>query len=180
MDMIKIGKFLSELRREHNLTQEQLGEEIGVTNKTISRWETGTYLPPVEMLQLLSEKYGVSINEILSGERLDDKSYRVKAESNIKTALKKSAFTLKDEEKYFSKKWDKDHRFELIVEMIALIAITVLGALFCEPVTVGAVILSIVWVWTVHNRKRAYIERHLYDGLSDETDGDKSSGTDNE
>ncbi|MDE5729583.1 MAG: helix-turn-helix transcriptional regulator, partial [Clostridia bacterium] len=57
MDMIKIGKFLCELRKEQNLTQEQLGEELGVSNKTISRWEPGTYLPPVEMLQLLSDKY---------------------------------------------------------------------------------------------------------------------------
>ena len=50
MDMVKIGQFLSELRRGQGLTQEQLGEELGVTNKTVSRWETGTYLPPVEML----------------------------------------------------------------------------------------------------------------------------------
>ena len=57
MDMIKIGKFLSELRREKNLTQEELGEELGVTNKTVSRWETGTYLPPVEIIQILSQNY---------------------------------------------------------------------------------------------------------------------------
>lgn len=58
MDMIKTGRFLAELRKEHSLTQEQLGAELGVTNKTVSRWETGTYMPPVEMLQLLSVKYG--------------------------------------------------------------------------------------------------------------------------
>ena len=95
MDTIKIGKFLCELRKERNLAQEQLGEELGVSNKTVSRWETGTYLPPVEMLQLLSDKYNVSINEILSGERLaDGEPYKAKAEENIKTALNKSVFTL--------------------------------------------------------------------------------------
>ena len=41
MDMIKMGSFLAELRKEHNLTQAELGEKLGVTNKTISRWETG-------------------------------------------------------------------------------------------------------------------------------------------
>lgn len=41
MDLIKIGKFIAELRKENGLTQEQLGDKIGVTNKTISRWETG-------------------------------------------------------------------------------------------------------------------------------------------
>ena len=53
MDMKKIGLFLAELRREKGLTQEQLGEQLSVTNKTISRWENGNYMPPVEMLQEL-------------------------------------------------------------------------------------------------------------------------------
>ena len=47
MDMQKIGSFLAALRKERNLTQDELGAQIGVTNKTISRWETGNYLPPV-------------------------------------------------------------------------------------------------------------------------------------
>lgn len=163
MDMIKIGKFLADLRRENNLTQEQLGEEIGVTNKTISRWETGTYLPPVEMLKILSEKYNVSINEILSGERLDDKSYKEKAEVNIKSVLENSAFTIKDKEKYFDKKWLKDHRLELIAEIILLIALAVLGAIFYESLTVVVAVLCLAWSWWTYNRKRAYIERHLFD-----------------
>ena len=45
MDMVKMGSFLAELRKEHNLTQAELGEKLGVTNKTISRWETGNYMP---------------------------------------------------------------------------------------------------------------------------------------
>ena len=64
MDMQKIGKFLAELRKSKNLTQDELGEKIGVTNKTVSRWENGNYLPPVEILQMLSKTYGVSINEL--------------------------------------------------------------------------------------------------------------------
>lgn len=48
MDIKKIGTYLAALRHEQNLTQEQLAEKLGVTNKTISRWETGKYLPPVE------------------------------------------------------------------------------------------------------------------------------------
>ena len=48
MDLIKIGNFIAELRKKQKLTQEQLGEKLGVTNKTVSRWETGTYLPPAE------------------------------------------------------------------------------------------------------------------------------------
>ena len=58
MDLIRIGSFLAELRHEKGLTQQALGERLGVTNKTISRWETGCYLPDVEMLSLLSREFG--------------------------------------------------------------------------------------------------------------------------
>lgn len=53
MDLLQIGKFISELRKAQGLTQEQLGEKIGVTNKTVSRWETGTYLPPADAAILM-------------------------------------------------------------------------------------------------------------------------------
>lgn len=90
MDMQKIGSFLAELRKEKNLTQDELGAQIGVTNKTVSRWETGSYLPPVEMLQTLGDTFGVSINEILNGERISDGNYKNISEQNIKSALTKS------------------------------------------------------------------------------------------
>ena len=90
MDMQKIGSFLAELRKEKNLTQDELGAQIGVTNKTISRWETGSYLPPVEMLQTLGDTFGVSINEILNGERISDGNYKDISEQNLKYALTKS------------------------------------------------------------------------------------------
>ncbi len=94
MDMQKIGNFLSTLRKEHNLTQAELGDKIGVTNKTISRWENGNYLPPVEMLQILSNTFDVSINEILNGERINENDYKTISEENIKSALKKSDHTI--------------------------------------------------------------------------------------
>ena len=89
MDMQKVGTFLAELRKERNLTQDELGEQIGVTNKTVSRWENGNYLPPVEMLQILSKLFDVSINELLSGVRLDEKHYKENAEEYIVTDLMK-------------------------------------------------------------------------------------------
>lgn len=49
MDMVKMGRFLAELRREHHFTQAELGEKLGVTNKTISRWETGNYMPTAKV-----------------------------------------------------------------------------------------------------------------------------------
>lgn len=88
MDIVKTAAFLKELRKEKNWTQEELAEKIGTTNKTISRWETGIYLPPVEILQELSKIYNVSINEILSGERLNEENYKMNAEKNLEDAVK--------------------------------------------------------------------------------------------
>ena len=96
MDLEKIGTFLALLRRERGLTQEQLGQTIGVTNKTVSRWEKGNYLPPAEMLRALSELYGVSINELLSGERLGAEEYPQKAEENITAVLEERGISLGD------------------------------------------------------------------------------------
>lgn len=96
MDLKKIGLFLSQLRKEHGLTQEDLGSRIGVTNKTVSRWENGNYLPPADMLKALSEIYGLSINEILSGERLDETQYRQKAEDNITAVMQNGDFSRRE------------------------------------------------------------------------------------
>ena len=78
MDMVKMGSFLAELRKEQKLTQSELGEKLGVKNKTVSRWETGTYMPPVEILEELSRLYGLTINEILSGRKLTTEEYKEK------------------------------------------------------------------------------------------------------
>ena len=95
MDMVQMGSFLAELRKGKNLTQAELGEKLGVTNKTISRWETGNYMPPVEMLEQLSNLYGLTINELLSGSKLSTEDYKMMAEENIKDTLKESAFKLR-------------------------------------------------------------------------------------
>lgn len=88
MDTKKIGIFLKALRNEKGMTQEQLGEKIGVSNKTISRWETGKYMPPVECLNMLSDIYNISINEILGGERASGDEFTKIAEQNITVTLK--------------------------------------------------------------------------------------------
>lgn len=88
MDTKKIGIFLKELRNKKGMTQEQLGEMVGVSNKTISRWETGNYMPPVDCLNMLSDIYNISINEILAGERAFGDAFTKIAEQNITVSLK--------------------------------------------------------------------------------------------
>jgi transcriptional regulator with XRE-family HTH domain len=69
MDQSKIGSFLKKLRRERNLTQEELAEKLNVSGRTISRWETGANMPDISLLVELAEFYDVSIPEIINGER---------------------------------------------------------------------------------------------------------------
>ena len=69
MDQKKIGNFLKELRKEKNLTQEQFAEKLNVSGRTVSRWETGTNMPDISLLNEIAEFYDVSIPEIISGER---------------------------------------------------------------------------------------------------------------
>lgn len=100
MDQVKIGKFIAALRKEKGLTQEKLGEKLGVTNKAVSRWENGNYMPDVEMLSLLSNEFDVSINEIISGEKLNLENFKKAADENLVTALDNSTFTLKEKIKF--------------------------------------------------------------------------------
>ena len=69
MDSVKIGSFLRELRKEKNMTQEALAEVFSVSNRTISRWETGSNLPDISLLVEIADFYELDIREILNGER---------------------------------------------------------------------------------------------------------------
>lgn len=87
MDVIKIGKFIAVKRKERKLTQEQLGEKLGVTYKTISRWENGNYMPDISLLQPLSEELGVTLNDLLSGEIVAKEEYQEKLEENMANTI---------------------------------------------------------------------------------------------
>ena len=69
MDLIKVGAFLQTLRKEKGLTQEQLAEQVGVARRTVSRWETGSNMPDLDILLELADFYSVDLREILDGER---------------------------------------------------------------------------------------------------------------
>lgn len=83
MDQIKIGKFIAKLRKSKNMTQEQLGEKLSVSFKTISKWENGRGMPELSTLKPLSEELGISINELLSGEKIEKEIYQERLEENI-------------------------------------------------------------------------------------------------
>lgn len=77
------GKFIFELRKEKALTQKQLAEILNVSDKAISRWETGKGFPDVNSLVALSNFFGVSVNELLAGKRIEEEKFTEVAEKNV-------------------------------------------------------------------------------------------------
>ncbi len=71
MNQIKIGRFIAECRKKTNLTQMQLAEKLGITDKAISKWERGMAMPDTSIMLQLCDILGISVNELLSGEKLD-------------------------------------------------------------------------------------------------------------
>ena len=164
MDMKRIGNFLAALRKEQGITQEKLGEILGVTNKTVSRWENGNYLPPVEMLQALSTYYGVSINEILSGQRLCEAEYRTYAEDNMKSALAASSFSLKEKMDYFKKKWKREHIADWVFAVLLALVLCAVGVVRNN----GLQMIGPLWLFgfsiVQYNRMMVYVEDRAFDG----------------
>ena len=70
MDQLKIGKFIAECRKRENLTQMQLAEKLGITDKAISKWERGIAMPDLSAMLELCDILGISVNELLSGEKI--------------------------------------------------------------------------------------------------------------
>ena len=86
MDKQKIGTFLKELRKEKNITQEQLAEKMCVSRRTVSRWETGYNMPDLDILIDIAEYYDVDLREILDGERKDEHMDKEMKETVLKVA----------------------------------------------------------------------------------------------
>ena len=83
MNQEKIGKFILELRREKNMTQQELADKIGVTDRAISKWENGRGMPDLSLMIPLCKELDITINELISGEKIEKKDYQSKLEENI-------------------------------------------------------------------------------------------------
>lgn len=83
MNQEKIGKFIAYCRKEKNMTQEELAQKLHLTDKAISKWENGRCLPDLSILEPLSKTLDVSINEILSGEKIKEEELKDHTDKNI-------------------------------------------------------------------------------------------------
>ena len=102
MDTKKIGKFISENRKRKGLTQEQLGNILGVSNKTISRWENGNYMPDLSLLIPLSESLDISLNELLNGKYITEDKIMETTEKSLKNTINYSKNMLVQEKRKIS------------------------------------------------------------------------------
>ncbi len=90
MNQQTTGKFIAHKRKEKNLTQEQLAEKLGVSNKTISKWETGKCMPDYSVVKNLCEELGITVAELMDGEASEEKSVRTYDEDQIVDLLKRT------------------------------------------------------------------------------------------
>lgn len=84
MNQNEIGKFIASCRKEKGLTQMQLAEQLNITNRAVSKWETGKSIPDVSIMMELCDILGIIVNELLSGERIAMEDYKAKAEKDFR------------------------------------------------------------------------------------------------
>lgn len=121
MDLEKVGNYIREKRKEKQLTQLQLAEMIFVSEKTISKWETGKGFPDTSLIVPLCEVLDISANELLSGEELKtEKKYREKAEKNL--------IELKDEQSKINKSLLNMEYFIVFSSIVMLLTCVILAS----------------------------------------------------
>ena len=91
MEPTRIGRFIAERRKALGLTQRQLAERLAVSDKAVSKWETGRGLPDVLLMLPLCAVLGITVNDLLSGERVGEGDYRKKAEENMMELMRENA-----------------------------------------------------------------------------------------
>ena len=120
MNQEKIGKFIQEIRKEKGLTQEELALKLGVTSKSVSRWENGNTMPDYSLLNLLCNELNITINELLSGERIKENNYENKTNENISNILKE----------YYKMKKQKQTIKNILIVIFILFVVLIIRILF--------------------------------------------------
>lgn len=125
----KIGEFIQCIRKEKGMTQKDLADRISVSDKTISKWENGNSVPDTEILTSLCKNLDISVNELLSGEKLPVENYPVKAEENMIHLLREN----------------EDNRKNSKVQLAVGIALGILTLILLLGITGGAGLHVLVW-----------------------------------
>ena len=127
MDQVKIGKFIADCRRKANLTQMQLAEKLGITDRAISKWETGKSLPDSSIMLELCGTLGITVNDLLSGEVVTMDNYNKELENNLLEMVRQ--------------KEDADKRLLALEWVIGILSLIVLFV----PIFIGALLPMEDW-----------------------------------
>lgn len=95
MDQVNVGAFIAQCRKEKQLTQAQLAEKLNITDRAVSKWETGKSMPDSSIMLELCEILGITVNELLSGEKISMENYDKKADENLIALTKKDENNLR-------------------------------------------------------------------------------------
>lgn len=143
MDQIKIGKFIKEKRNEKNITQSELAEMLGVSDRAISKWENGICLPDAGTMPELCKILNITINDLFSGEVVDMKDYDKKKEENL-IALKKESE-------------EKDKKL-LDLEILISVPVVIIGLVLCliaayasipDNIRIALITLAIILIFSI-------------------------------
>ena len=165
MNQEKIGKFITEKRKENKLTQEQLAEQLNISKNAVSKWERGLNLPDVSIMQDLCKILNITLNELFIGEKILDDKYKEVADKNLLNVLENSSFTLKEKIDFYKKKWKKEHISKFIMCFIIFIILgIVLKFQNVEGYIIGAIegMLSLLFYIFLYNQMRIYVQNNVY------------------
>ena len=124
MDLEKIGKFIAKARKLKNLTQQELADILGVSDRTIGNWENGRNMPDLSLFKPLCQALDITLNDLMSGEKVREKELEEKFEENIENTIK-----------YSNKKVKRVKKISILVAIIIGLILSTLGVLFAIDVT---------------------------------------------
>ncbi len=160
MNQEKIGKFIATCRKEQNLTQEQLAEKLGITYKAVSKWECGKGLPDASIMMELCKILKITVNDLLSGEKVDKEHYQKKLEQNIIDTID-----------YTDKKVSEKNKSIAMIIMIAGLGLTFIAFTIFPSESSWVSIYSVIGLvisligFSKINKKKSYLKRILYNFL---------------
>ncbi len=161
MNQEKIGKLIAQCRKEKKLTQKDLAQKLGVSDKSVSKWECGICLPDVSLYKELCSILDITLNDFFAGEKIKEEKFREVADDNLYQALENSSFTLKEKISFYTKKWKKDHRFELVIGLIFILFLFVLS-LYYEVFLLFAIFSGFYLSIKKYHQMMVYVEGHAY------------------
>lgn len=135
MNQIEIGRFIAQERKNKHYTQRQLSDILGISDKTISKWECGNGFPEVSLLLPLCNELDISVNELLSAKRLSDDCYKREAEENMMDLIRE-----KEENK---QKW-KSMIITGVISVVAFLTLIMIVVLYSEVISIPAKIIIVM------------------------------------